>query len=1041
MPRNHNLGTSTLRNRNRVTNKTRLKVVHGTIDADPLVLDEDEEKARIVSTAGVDAEDANEHHLQAVLSAASQRHQSVGRAVRGAPDKTQASAAFIPTPDSTGLVDNYDELYPSDLWTQPDAYIRFSETVEESLFTGLIDSFTYYMDERDKDWLDRNDEEARGEGTSAQGAVSAPGTTTRSGPQRSAKAKGKEPESAQAVAITEDEFELIMGIFENVTHDKTEFLHHGLESGMAFPPFTDYQDAFSSPLPLSMFATFTVPSWIPPPAQLLRLAKVIYPYWRERRIERCGYRIIPILNYDETDVNNESYICFRRREIKAVRKTRASQAMSSDKLLRLQLELAQSLELAKTLVARENLKKEHAQQAVQVWEKRLEFVELKRKFPSWGTKEDEELLQDKERVAKKPRVEAAGRIAGLKLRAREGGDPGPPSTQSEVAIRPRERLSLINAAIERDLTRRKERDHGYEDVVENPYQRPTLPYTRRYWKLVPPSSQMSTSSTPDTEEDEDAGPEHLRYLRRRLTRLGGTMIDRRDAFIQRLGIRPDGVTSTQRHQGFGRRLEEGFDENDEDARRVRERWRFDQDDDPLVAPEGAEEQDRMLIDDYESKYLRHMMTLLTEADHQHVTNDASLVVVSTEGRQQTVLPFRTGAQQPFIRRDPQGQRGYANGISQLATSRQMPSLSLSSIPNGMPISMQAHMKALQPQVPPPPRISHAAAMRAPAPPPLVNMIPTIPLTQPSQPQTTKPSTANANATTVSSAIADGDSVKLAAAPNGSPTNGATTNGSSHQQSTDVIMAPVTEPQQPALQAGSPVRQKADVQQPLSIPLNGYHVPINGYTIPNGSYMHSRQPNGMSLQHMQSLKMALAQGQDANAAVHGAQGRPIPASYVGHLVSNGTHYNMQMGAGTNVNLKLAPGRQWNGVVSPLQQAASLGGQQQDGGGVPMAGSPNLNHAAVNVLPARTPSANGARNVVRPVGMGGVPTAVGHMMPGGQYAAHSLSPHMQHNNLSPLPNPTSLPPHQTPPRPPPTPTMKMASPSMQPQQAVPSSQGGY
>jgi enhancer of polycomb-like protein len=59
MPRNHNPGASTLRNRNRVTNKTRLKIVHGNIDADPLVLDEDEEKARVISTAGVDAEDAN----------------------------------------------------------------------------------------------------------------------------------------------------------------------------------------------------------------------------------------------------------------------------------------------------------------------------------------------------------------------------------------------------------------------------------------------------------------------------------------------------------------------------------------------------------------------------------------------------------------------------------------------------------------------------------------------------------------------------------------------------------------------------------------------------------------------------------------------------------------------------------------------------------------------------------------------------------------------------------------------------------------------
>ncbi|KAG1736707.1 hypothetical protein EDD22DRAFT_959728 [Suillus occidentalis] len=60
MPRNTNLGTSTLRNRNRVTNKTRLKIIQGSIDADLLVVDEDEEKARIIITAGVDAEDADD---------------------------------------------------------------------------------------------------------------------------------------------------------------------------------------------------------------------------------------------------------------------------------------------------------------------------------------------------------------------------------------------------------------------------------------------------------------------------------------------------------------------------------------------------------------------------------------------------------------------------------------------------------------------------------------------------------------------------------------------------------------------------------------------------------------------------------------------------------------------------------------------------------------------------------------------------------------------------------------------------------------------
>jgi hypothetical protein len=82
-----------------------------------------------------------------------------------------------------------------------------------------------------------------------------------------------------------------------------------------------------------------------------------------------------------------------------------------------------------------------------------------------GTKEDEELLLDKERVAKKPKVET-NRIAGLKLRARDSGDPGSPAVAVEASIRPKERLNLIHATMERDLASQKERDHGYEDVVE-----------------------------------------------------------------------------------------------------------------------------------------------------------------------------------------------------------------------------------------------------------------------------------------------------------------------------------------------------------------------------------------------------------------------------------------------------------------------------------------------------------------------------------------------------------------------------------------------
>jgi len=161
-----------------------------------------------------------------VLSAASQRH-SLSRSSRGPIDKTTTKQqdAYIPIPDNAGLVDDYESLYPPDRWRDTFSYVKTSETIEETTQGALANGFTYFMDERDKEWLDKNNEEARGEGTSAQGAVSASGTATRTS-QRSAKAKGKEPDVAQPVVISEDDFELVMGLFEKVTHEKTEFLHH-----------------------------------------------------------------------------------------------------------------------------------------------------------------------------------------------------------------------------------------------------------------------------------------------------------------------------------------------------------------------------------------------------------------------------------------------------------------------------------------------------------------------------------------------------------------------------------------------------------------------------------------------------------------------------------------------------------------------------------------------------------------------------------------------------------------------------------------------
>ncbi len=248
--------------------------------------------------------------MQQVLSEAALRHQSSVRTTRGASDKTATPVAYIPTPDSTGVVDNYETLYPSNKWRDPASLVFSSETVEEKCQLGLAHGCTYYMDERDKEWLDKNNEEARGEGTSTQASLSASARTS----ARSAKSKGKEPDTVTPVHVGEDHFELVMGLFELITHEETEYLHHvrrrclyrtvssltshtqSLKEGMTFPEFSNYHDTFANPLPASLFARFFVPRGIPPPLQLLRMARLIYPYWKERRIERGGQRIIPQLN-------------------------------------------------------------------------------------------------------------------------------------------------------------------------------------------------------------------------------------------------------------------------------------------------------------------------------------------------------------------------------------------------------------------------------------------------------------------------------------------------------------------------------------------------------------------------------------------------------------------------------------------------------------------------------------------------------------------------------------------------------------------------
>ncbi|KAK7031410.1 enhancer of polycomb-like protein [Favolaschia claudopus] len=1051
---------TTLRNRNRITNKYRLKIHRGELDTDPIIPDEDDEKSRSnLAVAGVDQDDANEHHLQAVLSEAAARNYASPRPSRGADKKSEDKkpaqpAAYIPTPDSTGIVDGYEPLYT---WKDPVTYVCTSTTVEEGVNYALAHECTYYLDERDQEWLDKNNEEARGEGTSAQGAMSsASGLRTSS---RSAKAKGKEPESSAAVVISADEFELVMGLFEKVTHEKTEHLHLSLE-GMPFPPFADYQDTFSSPLAPADFAAFVVPSWIPPPSTLVRIARAIYPHWKERRLEREGRRIIPTLNFDEGDVLNESYICFRRREIKAVRKTRASQITSSDKLLRLQSEFSYPFDLAKAVLAREGLKQESARQQQAVWEKRQAVADLKRKYPTLGDKADEELLVDKERPPKKLETSSSSRLPGLKIRTPNDSAVSVPSARVEPAMKPQARYAMIQSKIDIELTRQK--DHHWEDGVSNSYQQAPVPYTSRLFKYVPPADALScpASSTPS----EDAPPH--RAVRVRIGRGGRVMLDRRRPA-------PAPIVKQSRSSLFGPPASD--DEMDsEDFNRMSERWRFDSDDSPAVGLDGLDEQDRVLTDEYDPKYLRHAMCLLSENDHQGLMTDTSLLFAPTDGsREMTKVPgFRLGVPFLMTRRDASGvSRPFPPGnhsmVSQPSSNGPPPL-----VPNGTPISTQ--MKKMQPM----PaagqhlRISSNGGMRPPGI-PVVNSMhshTSPPRNSPPHPHSQQhsptPPVSNGAINMPHVGPSNPDAVVHGMAlPNGIVP--------SHQPpDPNNLMAPVNVP----IRVNSPARPKSVNQHVNGVNgVNNYPIPnmnggpINGFPSSNMSAAQfmPQSSSSLSVHQKQLIQAAFAntppnqaglgvQDMQAVMQANGQGNRPMPNPGYMH-VPNGTTFNMALGTGTNINLKLPPTRQmsWSGPMRPNSAMSGMEGPGMNGGmnggmsgsslngaingsmngmSGPMNGamngamnrsmsgsmSPSPNHRHAVPVPVRTPSANGSRNGMRAMN--------------GQMNGHSMSPHM-HHSPSPMP---SISQSQSPPRPPMTPMqMGTPSPSMQHQQPV----GGF
>lgn len=230
---------------------------------------------------------------------------------------------------------NYDELYGRK-FSQPVNYIRFSQTVEECI------GCQYDMTEEDDEFLKSYNQ--------------------------------KRPANTQ---LSEDDFEMIMEVFEDTASVSTPF-------ASVDKTIVPYDHMVGGLQELQM-------------PKIMIHAKELYEFWKQRRTD-VGGPLHPSLKFEthqETD-EMDPFVCFRRREVRQTRKTRARDIQSADKLKKLRRELEDGRQLVISAYEREVNKRELLLADRAVYEQRSRLKQMKIRL---GIKnDDDDLVHQKVRT-------------------------------------------------------------------------------------------------------------------------------------------------------------------------------------------------------------------------------------------------------------------------------------------------------------------------------------------------------------------------------------------------------------------------------------------------------------------------------------------------------------------------------------------------------------------------------------------------------------------------------------------------------------------
>ncbi|CZT13688.1 related to YMR164c and Gal11p [Rhynchosporium agropyri] len=472
------------------------------------------------------------------VDAGEEKEYHLQAALKAATNSNAKEAEEIPAPPAEECKDiDYESLY-SLLYHKPATYIRTSQTVEEC--TGV----QYNMTTEDDVFL-----------------------------------KAYNQKKPQGVKCSEDDFEKLMEIFED-KHDSDI-------------PFASVDGTI---LPFDDMKTLIAMRFA---GRALPCAKDVFDFWKGRRQAADNHPLQPKLK-EEVDQNKDDsdpYVCFRRRDVRQTRKTRARDTQSVEKLKKLRRELEEANWLVTTAHDREVTKQQFVQLERNIFMERAKVKEAKIRL---GIKTDDDDLLVNQRPQKRKIADFSQppRLPGSQVRF-PGNRPESKALDVDLLLLSdvmAQKENTLQTEIEEKAQQHRNWNQDHVDLTREPLSPAHgqgsdmgfRPATAQYQYLMTPPSSVTSESfdhpSPAQEKQEafffrsESPPpeDELRgqpAYRRRIGRAGRLWIDRR------------GMTAPQKV----------LDTDTSD------RWKYDQDDD--------DEQPVYEMDPYDTKALRFRATI------------------------------------------------------------------------------------------------------------------------------------------------------------------------------------------------------------------------------------------------------------------------------------------------------------------------------------------------------------------------------------------------------------------------------------------------